>query len=234
MKTDDLQLRNRGFLADGFENEYLDIDSKQLLLLLTSGKPIDRSLAARLIGRKQDLAFIKPLGAALCNERKLYSKLEICNALVGYGEDSVTLLTSLLGEIGNNQHKFIAEKPFKKDSYPLPRDIAARCLIRVGLVAMPELFSIVRNGKMDVVSEAIDAIGFIHFYEPMPTCFDLIIECFDVYQESELIKWKCVRALSGCSQARVFLLKLEKIENNRFIQQEIARSLRLIGLRNIV
>lgn len=228
MKTGDQQLSNRGFLAEGIENQHLDIDSKQLLPLLTSQKPTDRSLAARLIARKQDVAFIDPLGVALCCERKLYCKLEICNALVSYGEKSVFLLVGLLGRIGNNQHKFVADKPFRKDSYPLPRDIAARCLIRVGWVALPELFDIVRNGKVDVVSEALDAIGFINFYEPMTACFDLIIECFDRHDDSELIKWKCIRALSGCSEAKAFLLKLKRVENNNIIKHEIDRSLRLL------
>lgn len=227
MKTDDERLSKRGFLAVGAEMPYQHIDSEQLLLWLASDVPIERTRAARVIAAKQDGVFIKPLIAALIVERKLYSKLGICDALVSFGEDSILPLTHQLGRIGSNQYKDIADKPFKKDSYPLPRDIAARTLIRIGVSALPALFDVVKNGGVNQISEAIDAVGFINFYENEPECFDWLESCYYSYEDNELIRWKIVRAMSGCTKAKGFLLQLQKVEQHIMFRQEIDRSLRL-------
>ncbi len=41
-------------------------------------------------------------------------------------------MIEIIGDIGSNHEVSIPKKPFKKSSYPLPRDIVARILIRLG------------------------------------------------------------------------------------------------------
>lgn len=232
MKTSDEQLIQRGFLADSAECLNSNTDTRQLLALLAGNVATDRSLAARLIGIQQDELFIEPLCHALCVEGKLYSKLEICNALVTFGLKSVSPLVELLGFIGKNQYKIVADKPFNKDSYPLPRDIAARCLIRIGSSAIPTLFDKIENGGLAQVSEAIDAVGFIHFYQAESECFEPLSLCFDRFKTSELIRWKIIRAMSGCAEAKDFLMELLNNESHSMVKFEIDRSLRLMDKKH--
>lgn len=234
LKTNEELLSKRGLLAKGAEDQYQNLDFEQILTLLTSKTATDRTLAARLIGITRDVACIEPLITALTVEQKLYSKLGICKTLEAYGQESVLPLVQQLGKIGDNQHQDLSDEPFRKDSYPLPRDIAARTLVRMGLVAVPALLEALENGDVKRVSEAIDAIGFINFYETVPECYEHILTCYRLHKKHELIRWKCIRAMSGCAEAEDFLLELQKVETHPIMKFEIERSLRLASQNNVV
>ncbi|AOT72470.1 hypothetical protein [Geosporobacter ferrireducens] len=70
-----------------------------------------------------------------------------------------------LGKVGKNQYKELPDKPFDKNNYPLPRDIISRTICKVGIPALKHLRECLYTGSYEQILEAIDAIGFISFYE---------------------------------------------------------------------
>ena len=64
----------------------------------------------------------------LAIEKKLYTKIALCETLAECAELSIEPLIGLLGRIGKNQETQIPEIGFYKVSYPLQRDIAARTI----------------------------------------------------------------------------------------------------------
>lgn len=230
MKSKIGQVENRGFVAAGIENKYLNKTFEQRIVLLKSKLPTDRTLGARLLTKNSYISTVDYLIDALINEKKLYSKIEICNSLVSFGIDAVIPLIGLLGKIGNNQHKEVPETDFKKDSYPLPRDIASRTLIRIGTKAIPDLLKILDSNNLIRLSEAIDTIGFIYFYNPQINGFGLLKKCFDSNVYNNLIKWKIFRAMSAFPESESFLREQLKLSNEP-LKLEIERSLSLIKKR---
>ena len=226
MKSTKKQLNNRGYLPEGAEHKYFDISFDEKIKLLQSKIPADRTLGARLSAGSKDSKTVAYLINALKKEKKLYSKIEICNTLVSFGLMSVKPLTAILGIIGTNQHKTVPEKEFKKDNYPLPRDIAGRTLAKIGKIALPELLEVLKNGNEKQISEAVDAVGFICFYESKPEIYSILTECYSKHTQNNLIKWKIIRAMSGFSESITFLQ--EQIIENYRLRKEIKRSLSLI------
>ena len=165
MMTKQKQLFSRGYVEDEIESKYLNFSFYEIIDLLQSKNPTDRTIGARLLSKRKEKEKINLLIKALTIEKKLYSKLEICNSLVNCGEISIKPLIEMLGKIGINQHKEIPQKEFKKDSYPLPRDIVSRTLIRFEETALSYLEEILNIENMEQLSEGIDTIGFICFYK---------------------------------------------------------------------
>ena len=225
MKSKIEELANRGFIVDGIVNKYSDTSLEQRLELLISNLPCERTLGARLLENYLDLKVIDCLIDALIKEKKLYSKIEICNSLVSFGKDAVIPLIHLLGKIGNNQYAVIPEAHFKKVSYPLPRDIAGRTLIRIGTIALPDLVEGLGSDDLCKLSELIDVIGFICFYEHQPKLLEPLKECFYRNEEHDLIKWKIFRAMSAFPESISFLK--EQQEDSTRLKSEIERSLSL-------
>ena len=233
MKSTEAQLAARGFLPAGFEADYLGLLAEEQFNLLQSKSPVERTLGARLLGLGKNVIAINWLIQALRTEKKLYTKIEISNSLSSYGEPAVIPLIELLGKIGKNQHAMVSGKGFRKESYPLPRDIASRTIIRIGSKALPELFNAIATDDIDTLSEAIDTIGFIHFYDKQPEVYAHLYSCFQRNIDNELIKWKIIRAFSGCTESKSFLHELLSTEKDILIIREIERSLLLIGKRRM-
>ncbi|MBI9068597.1 MAG: HEAT repeat domain-containing protein [Salinivirgaceae bacterium] len=196
--------------------------------LLKSKIGTERTLGARLLGNSKDEKAVNLLIQALKVEKKLYPKIEICKSLEKMGAPAIKALIKLLGEIGNNQHESIPEKTFSKNNYPLPRDIAARTLIRFEENIIPELLPILSTKKESQLSEAIDTIGFICFYKPQPEVFEPLKNCMLANLNSEIICWKSVRAMSGFPESEAFLTEQKQEFTNPALLKEIDRSLELI------
>ena len=232
MKSNTEQLESRGYVAEGMENDYPDTSFEQRIKLLTSKLPTDRTLGARLLSGCPDSSAIDYLIDALKIEKKLYPKIEISNSLVSFGLDAVVSLTALLGKIGVNQHSEVPAEGFKKGSYPLPRDIAGRTLIRIGPVALPHLLEVLDTPDLIQLSEAIDAIGFICFYDYQPNVVGYLEDCFYRNSNHDLIKWKILRALSAFPESELFLKEQLELASAS-LKSEIERSLSLIAKRII-
>lgn len=233
MKSNKEQLEKRGFLPMELNIDSYDLSLSEKLTLLKSDIPKNRSLAARLLKNEKDTEkIINDLILALANEKKLYPKIEISNTLVNYGKPSIKPLIKILGETGNNQHKTVPEKEFKKDNYPLPRDIASRILAHIGKNALAELLQILEKSNLKQKSEAIDAIGFICFYEKCKSPFELLKKCYLQNPDNELIKWKIIRAFSSFPKSQNFLEEEKRKLNNLRLQKEIDRSILMIKKRD--
>ena len=230
MKSSQIDLEKRGFLKKGVEIAFENLPVADKLALLKSNVPKERSLGARLLTGEKGFVADKLIDA-LKIETKLYPKIEICKALEYHKNDSVALLIKELGKIGTNQHRKVPGKEFGKDNFPLPRDIAARTLAYIGKSALPALLSVLENDDINQLSEAIDAIGFICFYDCQPQTFKALRKCYTKNKQNDLICWKIVRALSGFSQSLSFLLAEKAGCKNETIRKEINRSIRLIEKR---
>jgi hypothetical protein len=198
---------------------------------LKSKIPSERTLGARLLVYRDNLFPIDYLIAALKVETKLYTKIELCNSLVSFGKDVIISLIESLGKIGNNQYKEVPEAEFKKQNYPLPRDIASRTIIRIGVKAIPALIKVLDSEDIPRLSEALDALGFICFYEQQSDVYDLLKECFSRNIDNDLIKWKIFRAMSAFAESELFLNEQQQLLSNERMKAEIERSLSLIRKR---
>lgn len=227
MKSTKEQLAQRGFLSADLYSKFLSYNKQ--LELLKSPIPTDRTLAARLLKNETKTEeAIEHLITALKKEKKLYPKIEISETLIEYGKPSVPPLITLLGKVGTNQHKAVPEKEFKKDSYPLPRDISSRILAHIGTVALPELLNNLETLDGSQLSEAIDAIGFICFYDYNPDTYEQLLNYYHKNTENGLIQWKIIRAMSAFPESENFLALEKQSQKNERLKKEIERSIAVI------
>ncbi len=229
MKSSERQLKSRGFLPESFNTETYKLNLSEKLDMLKSKEPVTRTLAARLLKNEtKDTDTVDALICALLAEDKLYAKIEISEALISCGELAVSPLIRNLGKTGNNQHKIVPEKGFNKPGFPLPRDISARILSRMGQDALSRLVSFVKHADESQLSEAIDSIGFICFYNYNPEVFPVLKSIYIQNWENDLIKWKVIRACSGIPESLEFLKTERGTLKNASLRSEIDRSIKLV------
>ncbi len=190
---------------------------------------IERTIAARLLENYKDEETITFLIESLIIEKKLYTKIAITESISLSGEKASPPLIKYLGRIGSNQHKVLPDKPFNKNNYPLPRDIIARTICKIGVPALNQLKKCLHNGEYGQIIEAIDAIGFISYYNNNDECFSDIMELFIKYKNDDLMIWKLLRALQAFPNAKSIEL-LREYSNSKVkqLQWESKRSLKQI------
>jgi hypothetical protein len=92
---------------------------------------------------------------------------------------------------------------------------------------LPDLVRSLKSKDESLLSELIDAIGFICFYAPQPNLFGELKDCFYRNEQIDLIKWKLFRAMSAFPESILFLKGQQ--EHNARLKCEIERSLILLG-----
>ncbi|HEY1407010.1 MAG TPA: hypothetical protein VF857_10410, partial [Spirochaetota bacterium] len=195
----------------------------------TDPDPVKRTIAATLLSRCNTRHTIESLCSALVIETKLYPKLALCDSLASFGKTAVDHLIPLLGKIGENQHLTPSASVFGKKSYPLPRDIAARILIRIGSDAIPALSRLMLQGEQAAVREGIDALGFICFYAPNENMLIDLIKCYNRFQKDDVIRWKIAIALRSFHSLEAERMAEHFIseETISIIREEAAQSMKL-------
>ena len=181
MKSSKEALAARGFVEEGSVSSD-GWDEESLASALRSSVAVERSTAAIAIGKGGLSLCIPMLIDALSIEKKLYTKLAISDALVLLGEPAVLPLVGILGKVGSNQHNVLPVKPFLKKSFPLPRDIGARILVRMGPVVLPLLHGEIPSMERDSILESIDVMGHISFYSDDTSSLSILLELFHVLQ----------------------------------------------------
>ncbi len=187
----------RGYADESFVKTYRGINDIGLIQLLNSPDPCERSACAWVLGKRKIKAAIEPLCLLLEKEKKLYTKIAVCDALTAVGEPAVAHLICRLGRVGNNQHRHLPQKPFQKKNYPLPRDIAARTLAKIGPSALPHLEDVVVGNDRVKISEAIDAIGCIAWKSKVTSSLNPLKECLLRHKADSVIHWKIIRAFQS-------------------------------------
>lgn len=237
MKSSVEQIVNRGFARQSTIDKMKDLTIEELYSNINSSVAERRTSSIRilsLLNNHDENHFIDIILERLKEENKLYTKTEICNTLEKSGEKAASKMVKHLGKIGNNQHKIIPSSVSKKKSYPLPRDIIARSLGRMYPSALASLLNTIEHGERIAILEAIDAYGFMAFYNPKlntdQNC-DFICNIIKNNENDDLIVWKCTLCLSAfpLKQSIQLLKKLEREHSHPIIKAEATRSLNLVN-----
>ncbi|ALV45328.1 hypothetical protein MB46_07310 [Arthrobacter alpinus] len=243
MKSRISQLLSRGFLTIEDVAVFRHLSAVNLTQQLESEDAVERSAAIRLLAQKgePDTSMNRLFADRLKRETKLYTKIELCEALQTGGEETALMLIPLLGTIGRNQHLQPSPEVFKKSSYPLPRDIVARILARMDPAILPTLTSFIDDGPRAQVVEAVDAVGFMCFYSPVTkehrlATLHALINRLSVSPNDELMRWKIVRAFESFNHPDALSILRETIDNSAAptIRHEAQRSLTLVAQQPVM
>ncbi|MBN2479295.1 MAG: hypothetical protein JXA94_03625 [Parachlamydiales bacterium] len=230
------QRSKRGFTQKNEIEKFQNLSAFEILNLLKSSDSQKRTIAAKLLLSKSDLSCINPLLNALSQEKSLYTKIAICEALANFKEKAVHFCIPYLGKIGSNQYKTLPQKPFLKNNYPLPRDIIARTIGKMGALSIPILIKKLDVDNIEQLSEGIDAIGYISYYEKDFFAKNYILNLFEKYKSNLLISWKLIRAMQSFFDVKVIELLNEIYKNSNIDQHiwEAKRSLKQIQRLKII
>jgi len=230
MKSTKKQLESRGYISEEELRNYDSIQENEFIYLLKSSSPRDRTIGVKIAGSKQNINLLPILCTMLENEKALYTKIALSETIELYGIISLKYLIPLLGKIGNNRHKKAALADLNKKSYPLPRDAAARIIIRIGEPALPFLDKVLLSGTESQISEAIDAIGHITFYSNNYYCKKSLLALYRNNSNNELITWKCIKAFQSFQSREIEdqLISITVNSDNIIFIAEAERSLKQI------
>lgn len=210
-----------------------NLSDESVLMLLQSSNPQERTIGAAIIGDRKLASVTSLLCEALRVETHLYPRIAMSEALGKMGIHAVIPLINLLGKIGNNQETCLPIKYFNKKSYPLPRDIAARTLTKIGIEAIPGLTNRIVSSDGFETQQAIDALGSIASKLNDSSPLEAILLALKKYSANEMTTWKIVRALSGFKFAEAVYPLLLIAENHpeAAVRWEAIRSIGQIGIR---
>ena len=238
MKSSDSQLKSRGKITSEDLQQYSNHTQIELLEMLKSKEAYKRTIAVKILSEKYDLNddLIRLFLHTLKQEKKLYTKIELCDALSKGDVQSAKIMVEYLGQIGNNQHTVLPTNGFNKKSYPLPRDIIARTLAHMKEDILPVLMDVLKTNNIPAIREVIDAIGFICFYNKIHSntqIIDVLILCLRNNYNDNIIRWKLVRAFESFNDINVIktLMEIEQNDRQLVIKNEAKRSLKIINNR---
>ncbi len=229
--------KKRGQISPDDIISYLDFSTESLIEMLKTDNPREITISAVILGNRGDENAIKPLCTALENEKSLYSRIAMSEALSQIGEPAVVYLIEFLGEIGKNQEIDLPLKYFKKKSFPLVRDMAARTLVRIGRPATPYLMDVLENGNEFKTQQAIDALGAIAAKTGDKRALTTLIARMEQIEDLDLTEsvndpvtlWKIIRALSGFRNNKEASNPLIAVLNSHHDPPIIWEALRSLG-----
>lgn len=240
MKSSDSQLRSRGKITSEDLQQYSNHTKIELLEMLKSKEAYKRTIAVKILSEKYDLTddLIHLFLHTLKQEKKLYTKIELCDALSKGDVQSAKIMVEYLGKIGNNKHTELPTNDFNKKSYPLPRDIIARTLAHMKEDILPVLMDVLKTNNIPEIREVIDAIGFICFYNKIhfnTQIVDELILCLNENYNDDIIRWKLVRAFESFNDINLIhiLMEIKQNDSQLVIRNEAKRSLEIINNRTI-
>ncbi len=206
-------------------------DDGRLIACLRDNAPKTRTSAAKILGKRSSVEAAGPLCRALEVEKKLYPRLAFCEALAAIGKPAVQPLVDRLGEIGRNHETALPTKGFYKNSYPLPRDIAARTLTLIGEPALPALLQSLDAKKRLAAEQAMDAIGHISRYSGNGSALPRLLHILEKKGLDERTHWKVIRTFQAFDDERVVRILSDNLRHHPTpaIRWEAARSLGIIG-----
>ncbi len=113
---------------------------------------------------------------------------------------------------------------------PLPRDIVARIIIRIGPSALPFLENILHSGTYIQKLEAIDAISHITFNSNDFRSASTLLNSLKEHSNDEFVVWKIIRAFQAFRSTLIIsqLTDIINTNKNTILIKEAKRSLRQI------
>ena len=227
--TKALARKKRGQASQSLLNEFHDLSDNELILRLRDDLPDVRAAAALQLGQRKCVAAVVQLCFLLETESALYPRINASKALAEIGAPSLDSLILLLGKIGD-VHRELPAKGFYKKSYPLPRDLAVRTIVRTGPIALNQLNNVIKGTDRNTILEAIDGIGHISFYHDDTSSEQLLVKTYQRFQSDELVKWKIIRAFQAFSSPEVKKILGEVLDTSQHPAHrwEAARSLALM------
>jgi hypothetical protein len=224
--------RERGEVNETDISDFASFDESELLSFLHSEKTVETSCAAIHLRKYQNSTVADNLCHQLAIEKKLYTKIALCETLAGCADLSIEPLIGLLGQIGKNQEIKIPETGFYKVSYPLPRDIAARTICRLGIVAILPLEHFIKSSKdMNALAQAIDAYGHIVYSNKIKCSSSPLQELYEKHMKNDFLKYKITRCLSGIHDEWAKSFLLDTIQTGyKGLRLEALRSLLLLRI----
>lgn len=229
MKSSQQQLSSRGYLPK--ETVLEKLEKNELFTQLNNSDPVQRSIAARSLGAY----YIRLVGTAekllerLCIEKKLYTRIEICDALAKGDSHTVYAMIPYLNKLGNDQYRSIAEaKTSKKKSYPLPRGIIARTFGRMDESVASTLLDNLH--QKEYAGEMIEGLGYlIANNSTLQTVsnYEKAKEYYLKYKTDKLFVWKFVIFSSAFPYGFIekTLTAIGKEFQEEAIQREIKRTI---------
>jgi len=106
----------------------------------------------------------------------------------------------------------------------------------MGVEVLAELIKVLKSNNVVVIREALDAIGFICFYNSKAyheAILNDLISCFNEYIEDYIIRWKLVRAFESFNNKLIIdlLSNIKENDDEEIIRIEATRSLDIIKNR---
>lgn len=229
MKSSEEKLQKRGFATEQDIDLLRGKSQKELLELLHSGNTVLRTAAAINLAITPENG--KQLLDQLSVEKCLYTKISICKKLEQGNAETANEMINYLGKIGKNQHKQLPEKVSLKKSFPLPRDLAARSLARMSITVFPILLQVLQSKDIEKISEILDAIGFMVFYNQQLSTeqnAQIIYITLLKYKDIPLIQWKAILCLSAFPLESSKSILESFIDQNNLLGKEAIKSLNFI------
>jgi HEAT repeat protein len=192
----------RGQTSRQEDSAFSMLSDQELFALIDDNDAQKRTSAIRLLGERQNSAAVHLLCERLKKEPALYTRIAISEALGKIGAPAIPELIRLLSQVGHNQHDALPLKGFYKKSYPLPRDIVTRTLIKIGRPALQPLEQVVLAADRPRLLEAVDGIGHIAFYQKDLSSETVLLGTYSKYPDDPVILWKIVRALQAFPSER--------------------------------
>ncbi|MEI0701940.1 hypothetical protein [Brachyspira intermedia] len=235
LKSDLDKLTNRGMALDDDINMLKNYSLEKLIDCLNNDNAIIRTSASiNLMPYINEDSVQNELLMQLSEEKSLYTKIAICETLQHGNIDTAEKMTEYLGIIGNNQYKKLPKKISSKKSYPLPRDIIARTLSKMDISIVPALIKILKSNNLIKIYEAIDAFGYICFYNKTlqnEKNLEYIIKLINKYKDDKLLVWKCITCLSAFNldKSKEILNTFINEDNKDILSLEAKRSLSILN-----
>lgn len=230
MKSTQIDLKKRGYIDDKELQNYQEMSHTTMVLWINDPDPVKRSIAAHYLDAllKEDIILLID---QLKKEKCLYTRIAICEKLQTGNALTASLMVKELGKIGHNQYHALPKRSSAKKSYPLPRDIIARYLGKMDTVIFPILLEVLETNDASQISEVLDAIGFMAFYQPSLATkenAEKIYTIFDRYQDNPLLIWKGLTCLSAFPFQETKLILQGYACQSGVLRLEAQRSLHLM------
>ncbi len=120
LKSTAAQLKRRGYITEGELSGFRELPRETIMGLLKSRNAFERTAAIRILAQDPSEDLIGAYIDLLVNEKALYTKMALCEAITKYGDAAIPYLVPHLGRIGKNQHKTVRIVDINKKSFPLP------------------------------------------------------------------------------------------------------------------